>query len=213
MFSVAPIRPTFVLSNFKNYIMKKFRKSVLIVVMSLFAFSGFAENANWNKEPNVTNVSFEKVKKGTVLLIKDEQGLVLYKEAIVRTGKYSKGFDLTSLPDGAYFFELESEMEIIVIPFEVASSEVTFKKEDKNTIFKPVIRVKDDMVFLSRISTEAVPMEYKIYYADNSDLVLSERFEKEKHVKRVYDFSKAEKGNYVFVFKSNGRKYTRTVKI
>ena len=104
-------------------------------------------------------------------------------------------------------------MEIIVIPFEVASSEVTFRKEEKNTIYKPVVRVKDDMVFLSRISNEAAPMEYKIYYANNSDLVLSEKFEKETHVKRVYDFSRAEKGDYVFVFRSNGRKYTRTVKI
>ena len=181
--------------------------------MSLISLSGFSGNGGGSKEPNVTNVSFEKVKKGTVLLIKDEQGLVLYKEAIVQTGKYSKGFDLTTLPDGAYFFELESDMEIIVIPFEVASSEVSFKKEEKNTIYKPVVRVKDDMVFLSRISTEGAPMEYKIYYADNSDLVLSEKFEKETHVKRVYDFSRAEKGDYVFVFRSNGRKYTRTVKI
>lgn len=213
VFSLALIRSTFVLSNFKNYIMKNLRKSVLIVLMSLMSLSGFAGNATGSKEPNVTRVSFERVKKGTLLLIKDKQGLVLYKEAIAQAGNYSKGFDLTSLPDGVYFFELDSEMEIIVIPFEVASSEVIFKKEEKSTIFKPVVRVKDDMVFLSRVSSDAVPMEYKIYYAENSDLVLSEKFENETHVKRVYDFSKAEKGDYVFVFRSNGRKYTRTVKI
>lgn len=213
VFSLAPIRATFVLSNFKNYIMKNLRKSVLIVVMSLMSLSGFAGNGSGSKEPNVTRVSFERVKKGTLLLIKDEQGLVLYKEAIAQAGKYSKGFDLTSLPDGTYFFELDSEMEIIVIPFEVASSEVIFKKEEKSTIFKPVVRVKDDLVFLSRVSSDAVPMEYKIYYAENSDLVLSEKFENETHVKRVYDFSKAEKGDYLFVIRSNGRKYTRTIKI
>lgn len=166
------------------------------------------------KEPkNVTTLKFAKVMEGSKLIIKDHLGLVIYKETIQESGAYAKGFDLTALPNGAYFFELESEMEIVVIPFEVKAAEVTFDKEHKETIFKPVVRVKDEKVFVSRTSFEEATLEYKLYYVESSDVVLNEKHENEKVVERVYDFSEAKKGEYVFVFKSNGRKYIRPFKI
>ncbi len=165
------------------------------------------------KESNVTNISFKKLKQGSMLSVKDMNGIVLYKESVVKAGDYSKGFDLTSLPNGDYFFELDTEFEIMIIPFNVVSNQVAFKKEEKSTIFKPFVRVKGDKVFVSRFSFEESPIEYRIYYKDNYDLVLTEKFKDQKHLKRVYDFSTAQKGNYVFVFKSNGRKFTKTIKI
>ena len=196
--------------------MKKLTKKGLIACALSVSLLGFANDLKEpvkEKEPKVTSMSFAKVSKGSMLLIKDFNGLVLYKEAIQKTGEYSKGFDLTSLPNGEYYFELDTELEIVVIPFDVESSEVNFRKEEKATIFKPMVRVKDDMVFVSRTSFEAAPMDFKIYYASNSDVVLSEKFEKEPFIERVYDFSSSKKGEYLFVFRSNGRKYTKSVKI
>ena len=196
--------------------MKKLTKKGLIACALSVSLLGFANDLKEpvkEKEPKVTSMSFAKVSKGSMLLIKDFNGLVLYKEAIQKTGEYSKGFDLTSLPNGEYYFELDTQLEIVVIPFDVESSEVNFRKEEKATIFKPMVRVKDDMVFVSRTSFEAAPMDFKIYYASNSDVVLSEKFEKEPFIERVYDFSSSKKGEYLFVFRSNGRKYTKSVKI
>ena len=196
--------------------MKKLTKKGLIACALSVSLLGFANDLKEpvkEKEPKVTSMSFAKVSKGSMLLIKDFNGLVLYKEAIQKTGEYSKGFDLTSLPNGEYYFELDTQLEIVVIPFDVESSEVNFRKEEKATIFKPMVRVKDDKVFVSRTSFEAAPMDFKIYYASNSDVVLSEKFEKEPFIERVYDFSSSKKGEYLFVFRSNGRKYTKSVKI
>lgn len=196
--------------------MKKLTKKGLIIIAVLVSYLGYAHDLREpvkEKEPKVTNLKLAKVRQGSMLFIKDLQGLILYKEAIAHSGSYSKGFDLTSLPNGDYFFELDTEMEIVVIPFEVRASEVEFKKEEKSTIFKPVIRVKDDLVLMSRTDFDGAPLECKIYYAENADLVLSEKFEDQQVVERVYDFSTAKKGNYVFVFHSNGRKYVKSVKI
>lgn len=196
--------------------MKKLTKKGLIACALSVSLLGFANDLKHpikEKEPTVTSLSFAKVSKGSTLLIKDFNGLVLYKEAIQRTGEYSKGFDLTSLPNGEYFFELDTDLEIVVIPFDVESSEVNFRKEDKSTIFKPMVRVKDDKVFVSRTSFESAPMEFKIYYAGNSDVVLSEKFENEPFIERIYDFSSSKKGEYLFVFRSNGRRYIKSVKI
>lgn len=196
--------------------MKKLtKKSVLVLGLfaSMLTFAHGEVNPIKEKEPKVTSVSFKKVKLGSKLSIKDGDGIVLYKESIVKAGDYSKGFDLTTLPNGDYYFELDSELKIVIIPFNVVSNQVVFKKEEKSTIFKPYVRVKDDMVFVSRVSYEESPMEFNIYYAENYDFVLSEKVEDQVHLRKIYDFSEAKKGNYLFVFKSNGRKFTKTIKI
>jgi len=196
--------------------MKNLVKKSLVVLglfTSLMGFANVGPEVIKEKEPKVTNMSFKSVKQGSKLTIKDANGLVLYKESITKTGKYSKGFDLTALPNGDYYFELESELKIVLIPFNVTQNEVNFKKEEENTIFKPVLRVKDEMVYLSRPSFDETPIDVKIFFSENYDLILSEKFEKESEVKRVYDFSKSEKGNYIFVFESNGRKYSKSIKI
>ncbi len=196
--------------------MKKLtKKSVLVLGLfaSMFTFAHGEVNPIKEKEPKVTSMSFKKVEQGSKLSIKDGDGIVLYKESIVKTGDYSKGFDLTTLPNGDYYFELDSELKIVIIPFNVVSNQAVFKKEEKSTIFKPYIRVKDDMVFVSRVSYEESPMEFNIYYAENYDFVLSEKIENQAHLRKIYDFSEAKKGSYLFVFKSNGRKFTKTIKI
>ena len=196
--------------------MKKLTKKSLFVLglfVSMLTYANSEIETIKEKEPNVTNISFKKLKQGSKLSIKDINGIVLYKEAIIKKGDYSKGFDLTSLPNGDYFFELDTEFKVMIIPFNVVSNQVAFKKELKTTIYKPFVRVKGDKVFVSRVSFEESPIEYSIYYEDNYDLVLTEKFIDQKHLKRIYDFSTSEKGNYVFVFKSNGRKFTKTVKI
>jgi hypothetical protein len=196
--------------------MKNLIKKSLVVLglfTSLMSFANAGPEVIKEKESKITNMSFKSVKQGSKLTIKDANGLVLYKEFISKTGKYSKGFDLTDLPNGDYYFELESDLKIVLIPFNVALSEVNFIKEEKNTIYKSVVRVKDEMVYLSRPSIDETPIDVKIFFSENYDLVLSEKFDKESELKRVYDFSKSKKGNYVFVFESNGRKYSKSIKI
>jgi hypothetical protein len=196
--------------------MKKLTKRSLLLsglMLSMMTFAnGNVETIN-EKELKVTNISFDNVKLGSRLSIKDIKGIVLYNESITKDGNYSKGFDLTALPNGDYFFELDTEFEVEIIPFNVVSNQVVFKKDEKSKIFKPNIRIKDDKVFVSRFSFEKSPLKCNIYYADNNDLVRSEKFLEEIYSTKVYDFSEALKGEYIFVFESDGRKFTKSIKI
>lgn len=216
LFFVVIISSTFAMSNFnKYYIMKKLTKKNLIILLMLVSFLSYAndERESFKEKEKVTNLNFKNVKLGSMLTIKDNKGLVLYKESIVKSGQYSKGFDLTALPNGDYYFELDTDFEIVVIPFDVVSNQVNFRKDEKSTIFKPFVRVKDDKVYVSRVSYSESPLEYKIYYADNNDLVLSEKFENEKQINKIYDFSESKDGEYLFVFKFEGRRYSKKIKI
>ena len=191
------------------------RKSlvVLLLTMSLSSQANDLDITFKEKERTVTNLHFDNVKQGSVLTIIDRTGLVLYNESIKKSGDYSKGFDLTTLPDGDYFFELDSDLKIMIIPFNVKSSEVLFDKEAEKSIYKPIVRTKDHMVYVSKVAMDASSLSYKIYFADNRDLVYSEKFEASDDIKKAYDFTNSKKGNYLFVFKSNGRKFTKTVKM
>lgn len=196
--------------------MKNLARKSLVAVGLIMSLSTYAGSTEFNLKDNdkiITNLRFENVRKGSTLIIKDLEGIVLYKEVIEKTGDYSKGFDLTSLPNGDYLFELDSELKIVVVPFKVNSSEVVFNKESEESVYKPVLIKKNQMVYVWKPESDQASLSYKIYYADNDDLVLSERFEEMEEVSKAYDFSTAKKGNYVFVFESKGRKYTKTVKI
>lgn len=191
------------------------RKSLVAVglMMSLSTLANDNELAIKEKETNVTSIRFENVIQGSSLTIKDENGLVLYNESIEQSGDYTKGFDLSSLPNGDYFFELNSELKLVVIPFNVDASEVVLEKGSEESIYKPAVITKEDMVYVSRTAIDETPLSCKIYYADNYDLVHTAKFEEMEEVNKTYDFSTAKKGNYVFVFESKGRKFTKNVKI
>lgn len=186
---------------------------VIMLAMSLTTQANEASKMFKEKERIVTNLHLNNVKQGSVLSIIDRNGLVLYNEAIKKSGDYSKGFDLTTLPDGDYFFELDSDLKIVVIPFKVKSEEVIFDKDAEKSIYKPVVRTKGEMVFVSKTAMAESPLSYKIYFAENRDLVHTEKIEASDDIKKVYDFSASQKGNYLFVFELNGRTYTKTVKI
>ena len=140
--------------------MKKLIKQSVVVLGLCVSMQTFANNeigVTKEKEPKVTSISFKKVKPGSKLSIKDGDGMVLYKEPIVKKGDYSKGFDLTTLPNGDYYFELDTAFEIVVIPFNVVSNQVVFKKDEKSTILKPQVRVKDELVYVSHVSCNGNP--------------------------------------------------------
>jgi len=195
--------------------MKRLVKTSLVIVVM---FATMLSNANefplLTKERTkiIKNITFENVKQGSLLIIKDSNEMILYKELIEKSGAYSKGFDLTALPNGNYYFELDKQVEIKVIPFTVKASIVEFKKDEEYKIFKPTVYVRGHYVHVSRLSTVQKPIEIKVYNEDGN-LVFSEKFEEDKSLKRLYNFSKVKEGNFTIVFKSEGRFFKNSIKI
>lgn len=191
--------------------MKRLAKTSLVIVVMFTTMLSFAnEFASLPKEKTskITNVTFENVKKGALLLIKDKNSLVLYKELIERSGKYTRGFDLTALPDGSYYFELDKEVEINITPFVVKSNIVTFNKSEQHTINKPFVTIKRGRIMVSKLALENQPLEIKIY-DESSYLIYSDKLENGQILERIYDISKVAKGNYKIVLKSDGREFVK----
>jgi len=171
------------------------------------------------KEIDKTLITLDNVKIGQELFIKDINGSVIYEESIEVAGSFKKEFDLATLPDGLYFIELNKDVEINVIPFTVNSYSAELHMEKQTTIFKPVIRLKDNFVFIAKISLSQEPMEIELYYDANEshsemyELLHTEKIENTTTVHRVYKLDKYENGNYKVIFKSEGRTFTEQVKL
>jgi hypothetical protein len=205
--------------RYKNQIMKKVikntKKGILMVTMfaTLLSFANEVSFFTIKNDAKGTTLTLESVKEGNLLSIKDDNGLILYKELIEKAGVYTKGFDLTSLPDGTYIFELDKDMEINTIPFTVKSSSVLFNKEQEKIIYKPYVKVINDMAYITKLALNKEPLKIKVYFNGSSgyELMLSEKIENTQNIKRAYKLTGLEKGNYKIVFDSEGREFTKLI--
>ncbi|MCB0743593.1 MAG: hypothetical protein KDC67_06800 [Ignavibacteriae bacterium] len=196
---------------------KEFKKGILLVTM-LATMISYATDLSFLEIKNdikKTVLSLNIVKQGQQLLIKDVYGIILYKEQIKKSGTYHKEFDLTTLPNGNYFFELEKELETQIIPFTVSFGNVEFIKEREVHFFKPFVRFKDHKILLSRLSIDNKPLTVQIYYNSddgfsNDELIFSENIENTSIVERVYSFLKDKKGDYTIIMKVDDRTFSET---
>lgn len=196
---------------------KEVKKGILLVTMLAAMISYASRPATLDKKVEIKNttLSIHNVKQGQQLVIKDYNGIVLYKELIANSGAYHKGFDLTALPNGNYYFELDKDTEVQIIPFKVLMNKVEFLKDKETKFFKPIIRFKDNKVLLTRLSLDYKPLEVKIYYDDysNKELIHTETFKDTKIIERVYALDKTKKGKYSVVIKTEGRAFTESITI
>ncbi|WP_298237115.1 hypothetical protein [uncultured Algibacter sp.] len=196
------------------------KKGILMVAL-LATVMGFAKEASFTikNESDRTSLALLNVKKGNLLSIKDANGLILYKESIKTSGTYTKGFDLTSLPDGSYFFELDKDVEIRTIPFNVKSNTVVFDKEKAIVSFKPIIKIDGDMVYISKLALDYEPLKIKLYVendsylSNNYKLIYSEEIKDIQTIERVYKLDKTVPGNYKIIIFSEGREFAEHFKI
>ena len=112
------------------------KKSIVLVVL----FTTLLVNANEIsslrnlKDEKTTMLTLLNVKKGNQLIMKDAFGKVLYRQSISNSGEFVKGFDLTSLPNGKYYFLLKGDLQKKIIPFRINKNKLVYNQEMESTI-------------------------------------------------------------------------------
>ncbi|QDO93065.1 hypothetical protein FNB79_03435 [Formosa sediminum] len=181
---------------------------------------------------NYTDISFSKkgdgskmeiiltlsdVKAGQELYIKDENGVILYNQTIQKSGIYNSKFDISALPDGNYHFEHDKDAYTKLIPFTVDNGEVNFAKAKEKVIYKPIVRLKNDFIYVSKLDLEKKNVKINIYYSakDKGELKLvhSDEISNTIKIERAYRLSELHKGNYKVIIESDGKSYIENFKI
>ena len=198
--------------------MKNIIKNSLVIVVMCTTLFGNADTSILNtKNDSRTTLTLTNVKRGNELSIKDADGIILYKEIMENSGNYMKGFDLTELPNGNYFFELDKGMEIKTIPFTVEATKVEFDEQKESIFHKPLVRSNKNLIYVSKLALDEQPLDVDIYYnneySSGFELIHSETLGNSKNIKRVYGLNLNEKGNYKIVTKTEGRSFINYVKL
>lgn len=188
------------------------KKSLVLVVLfiTMTAYSNEYTITTKENSNNVTSVTFENVREGSLFLIKDGDELILFSETINKNGVYTRNFDLSSLPDAEYYFEIDAKEDIKVIPFNVEANIAEVIMDNEYKIAKPQTNMKDDLVYISNMTGDNKSVTIEIFY-QGYDLAFSENLTKTENTKRVYDFSSSAKGNYVIAFTTEGRTFYNSI--
>ena len=194
--------------------MKTFKKRVLVVVFMLGTLFNYANNDkdfNTKVDAKKVKIVFNNVKKGHLLIIKDKNGVQLHSELISKYGKLIKTFDFSSLNNGKYTVELNKDFEIVTNTIEVINNKVIFNKDSEKTIFKPVIRTKENLLLISKIAFDKEPMKIVVFFNNNE--IYKETAESASVLNRVYKFDKEIKGDYKVIVYNNNKSYVKSFKI
>ena len=194
--------------------MKTKMKKVIIVALMFGTLIGYANNNisdNDLKAKKTVKVEFNNVKKGQTLTIKNGEGIAVYNNEIKNSGSYSKTFDFSALEDGIYTAELNKDFEIIIKQFFVKNGLVTFLNNKNEKVFKPVIRVENNLLYVSKIAFNNEPLKVAIYY--NNEEILSDTIEGNQILNRIYKLSERQNGNYKVIVSTDDRSYVKNVTI
>ncbi|KJD36853.1 hypothetical protein PW52_04275 [Tamlana sedimentorum] len=198
----------------KNVI-KNTKKGFLMVTMfaTLLSFANESANLPVVKDAKKTILTLEGVKAGNLLTILDTNGVVLYEEQITETGNYQKAFDFSKLPNGEYVFELNKDVEVSTIPFQVNNKEVVFNNKLETVIHKPIVRTSKDLVFINKLSLDKAPLQIEVFSGSEGsfELIHTETIENTELIERVFKLKSSSNVNYKFVFTTNGKTFTKVI--
>ena len=177
------------------------------ILASLIGYANEDKKTTNNKAKKTVKLVFNNVKKGQILSIRDEQGFELYNNKIKNSGNYSKIFDFSALEDGIYSAELNKDFKIITKKVIVKNGLVTFLNNKNKTEFKPVIRTKNNLLYISKLALNPESIKITIYYKETA--IFSETLKDKKNLKRIYKLSKNEIGKYKVIIDTKDRYFVK----
>ena len=197
--------------------MKSLIKKSLVIVMLFTAMVTAASNEDSGVKFTLVDSKLIDLKlqnsDGDILIsVKDIDGHVLYSENYEGLN-FSKKYDLATLPNGDYFFEIEGSTKIKLMPFKVSSKKVTFNNEIETVYYKPTVRQDKNLVYVSKVTfNEEASLAISLYDEKLNELY-SEDLSGTLSLGKILDISKLAKGNYKLVLKSGNKVFTEEIKI
>ena len=184
-------------------------KNVQLIALVLVALNASGINMIPNPEAPMTRLEKTTNDRSITMVIKNSKGKIIYEGVSAHIGELPQDFDLTSLPNGQYSIEHENGVEINVCPFRVSAKQVSFDKSYR--IYKPVILIRDNRVYVTKMSFDKQNLELMVYNNYN-ELVYAEKLKNSDDMGRILDFSGINNSKMEIVVKSDGRSYSKSLK-
>lgn len=140
-----------------------------------------------------------------VVRILDEKGYLLFSEKTGQNPQYFKIFDMATLPEGAYRFEIEGENAYKLIDFEVHDKRIALIGKT-DTIYKPVILQKGDTADLQLMN--ASEQSVKVSFSDaEGNVLLMDKPDSSLRIEKRFNLAKLERGIYTMTVQVGSKFY------
>jgi len=87
---------------------------------------------------------------------------------------------------------------------------------NETVVFKPVVRTKDNLVYVSQLCFNKTPLNVEIYFAgygsERYESVFAEKLNDIKIIEKVYKLTGLDQGAYKIVLRSEGKEFTKFIK-
>jgi len=190
------------------------KKSLLIIVVLttiVMTGKGLENGVNLKLvDAKTVNLTLQNRDGDLQIRVKDNQGHILSSEnfeGIV----FSKKYDLTTLPQGDYFFEIEGHTKIKLMPFKVSLKSVEFDNKIETVYLKPTVRRDEDLLFISKVSFNNEPLTI-ILYDENDSALFNEELKGDVTLGETLNISKLNNGNYRLVMLSGDKVFIENIR-
>ncbi|WP_299121009.1 hypothetical protein [uncultured Winogradskyella sp.] len=184
--------------------MKKLFKKILVLAVVFGTYTSYASEVL-----EVTS-TYNYVEKGSQISVTDASGEIIYSGEIKHNGNLTTLFDFSQLKDGKYTVEVTKGFEIEINSIEVKDHTVSINT-DKQIIFKPVVRNRNNQVLISKLTLDSNTMKVELYF--EGELIHSETVEGNNVLNRVYKLDETLKGHYTAKIESNDRVFIENFRI
>lgn len=187
-----------------------------ILMLAGFLLVVFTGKANVEKDVKVgagqiLSVELSPLEVGTVLILREKKGSVLFSDSLFKSEPYKTSFDLKLLPKGNYFLELDNEFTIQSWEIKKDDQGLEILKANPTTNFKPHIKVENDIVKV--LLTNPLEGLTQMEVLDSRGEVVAVCQDRKITFKRTLDFSQVPGGTYRIKIQSGDQTFLKTINI
>jgi hypothetical protein len=182
----------------KKWMMSSLLFTLLILMANVMFANGHDRNFKIEKTAGKQIALMADYPNASDLQIKIEDAFqtTLYEKNVKNTREFSQLYDLSRLPQGYYFLELENEERITTWKIHVERKDLDIEKVEE--LFAPNFTQESDRVKVSLNNTSEGRAMIKIYDPRGTELY-EESIDESNTVERIFDFSKVAPESYLIV--------------
>jgi hypothetical protein len=155
-------------------------------------------------------IQLSDIKYDTKCLLKNQQGVILYKEDIARAKIFQRSLNLIELPDGTYELQIEDDYKTETTSLTKSNGKVMTANQIKITTFKPQIVLKDTQLNVSLLALNNEKLTVSIL-DENQNVILEKKLSGSVNLGQSYDLSQLNAGDYTIQLYTNGKVYDKLI--
>ena len=155
-------------------------------------------------------IQLSDIKYDTKCLLKNQQGVILYKEDIARAQIFQRSLNLIELPDGTYELQIEDDYKTETTSLTKSNGKVMAANQIKITTFKPQIVLKDTQLNVSLLALNNEKLTVSIL-DENQNIISEKKLSGSVNLGQSYDLSQLNAGDYTIQLYTNGKVYDKLI--